>query len=304
MPGSAHKSDFPFSFFRRRVEEETGGLAPLMIAAQRASQAVLSGQRPQRKAGHGDKFWRFREYDPSDRPQDIDWRVSGKGDRIYVREKEKQTAQTTLFWCAGELGMDFRSDSSFPTKREAAISLCLSLAHLMTRAGEQIGALDSDAQTGRSEIALQGTGRALLGASAALPPVAGLKLPRNAGLVLAGDFLDPPETLAPVFETLAAQAGSALVIQTLDPAELSFPYNGRIVFEGFAHKDRYPVESAAAVRDSYRSRIESHLDAVRALCRRNQWTWILHPTDRNIRTTLLDIWAMTAPHHLQAGGAA
>ena len=225
---------------RRQAEEESAGLPALMAAAQKAAQSVLTGEHAQRKPGAGEKFWQFREYDPTDRPQDIDWRQSGKGDRIFVRQKEQQTMQTALFWCAGGAGMDYTSVATCPTKHESAAIITLALAIMMRHAGEQIGLLDGSSPPGRSDHTLQMIGHNLIKKSDESCPHAKL-IPNNADVILCGDFLDTPETIEKIIAPIAARAGSGIVIQTLDPAEIDLPYAGRAIFENMGGAERHHI---------------------------------------------------------------
>ena len=277
---------------RRRAEEESAGLPALMAAAQRAAQSVLTGEHAQRKSGAGEKFWQFREYDPTDRPQDIDWRQSGKGDRIFVRQKERQTMQTALFWCAGGAGMDYSSTPSSPTKHESAAVLTLALAIMMRHAGEQIGLLDGSSPPGKSDHTLQVIGHSLLKKSDENYPRS-KQIPDNAGVVLCGDFLDPPETIDMIVSPLAARAGSGIIIQTLDPAEIDLPFTGRAIFENMGGAERHHIFLVESIKDSYQKRIGEHLREIKNICRKAGWYWILHRTDRPVRETLADVWMMT-----------
>jgi uncharacterized protein (DUF58 family) len=289
---TAQKKFFSFPVLRNRAEEEAAGLEPLLAAARQAAQTVISGEHARRKSGIGEKFWQFRDYHPGDRPQDIDWRQSAKGDRVFVRQKEQQTAQTALFWCADGPGMDYRSDAALPSKREAALVLSLALALLMARAGEKVGMLDGRGNPGRGDAALQALGQNLLERQGAILPAPGGALPRQAQLVLAGDFLEPPESIEAAFDPLSARAESVLVIQILDPAERTLPFSGRVIFEDMAHGKHHHVMQVSAVRAAYRERMEAHVKAVTALCRRRQWRWLLHETDKPVSKTLAEAWMM------------
>lgn len=283
---------------RRRAEEASAALPALLAEAEKAATSILSGDHSQRKTGIGEKFWQFREYDPSDRPQDIDWRQSGKGDRVYVRQKEWQTLQTALFWCQRDEGMNYASAPALPRKGECALVLSLALALLLSRAGEQIGPADGSLAPGRSDSTLEKLGRHLYEAAApqALPPAEILPVRKNSSLIMAGDFLQPASDIAPLFRQLGTRSGAGLVIQVLDPAELSLPFDGRAIFEDPQGQNRQNIDHVPSVRSQYIARINAHIDEVKMLCRKNRWHWLLHTTDKDIRTTLFEAWMMMAPN--------
>jgi uncharacterized protein (DUF58 family) len=299
------KNSLPFLSLHHKAEEATAGLAGLLLDAEKAATSILSGDHAQHKSGMGEKFWQFREYDPSDRPQDIDWRQSAKGDRVYVRQKEWQTTQTALFWCQNDESMAYHSSKKLPAKQQVAMTLSLALAILLTRAGEQIGFLDGSMQPGRSQLAHERLGIHLFETTTeGLPDQGIVKLPANSSLILIGDFLSPLEDIEQTVKSLGGLTDNAMIIQTLDPAELSFPFDGRYIFEETANGNRHPVEHAASVREAYIARMGHHLDEIKETCRRNAWHWLLHSTDEDIRKTLFDAWLMMAPDSFHSGGRA
>jgi len=293
----------PFAGLRHHAEESAAGLPALMAKAEKAAVSILAGEHTQRKTGTGEKFWQFREYDPSDRPHDIDWRQSAKGDRVYVRQKEWQTTQTALFWCQHDESMNYKSDAALSTKRETALVLSLALAILLGRAGEQIGPLDGSLRAGRSTLAHEKLGTHLYESpTAALPAPSGQSIPRNATLILTGDFLRPADQVSRMIKDFSGRAANAMMIQVLDPAELTLPFEGRVMFEETAGHERHNIEHVASVRDEYIKRIGNHLDEIKAQCRRHRWQWLLHTTDGDLRQTLFDAWSMMSPESFHSGG--
>lgn len=293
----------PFLFLRRRAEEAAAAVPALKTRAEKAAASVLAGDHPRRRAGPaGDKFWKYREYDPSDRPQDIDWRQSARGDRIFIRQKEWQTPQTALFWCRRDGSMDYASRADLPSKQEDALVLTLALAILMEGAGDLVGLADGSLRPSRAEAAI---GKMALhffeSETGALPDPALMNLPSGAEIVLAGDFLSPPEETGNALRALRARAGGLTLIQVMDPAELSLPFEGRVTFESPGGGARHTAEHVPSIRGAYESRIRTHIDDVKSLCRRHGCRWIFHTTDRDVRDTLLDAWRMMAPHDRQGG---
>lgn len=284
------RSLFPL---RMKAESAVSALPDLMAAAERAATSVLSGEHAQRKAGSGEKFWQFREYAEGDRPQDIDWRQSAKGDRLYIRQKEWQTTQTSLLWVQSDNGMEFSSAANLPRKRDEGLVMALALGMLFTRAGELVALMDGEHRPGRSAKALDIIGEDLLKQPPeTLPHPAAKHIPVNSSLVLIGDFLSNPEETRQVIDSLAARAATGIMIQIMDPAELSLPFEGRMIFEEPTGAQEHHITEVDAIRTAYRQRIDAHLDTVRGLCRGHGWDWVLHRTDRALVETLHQIWQL------------
>ncbi len=291
---------------RHQAEQAAASLPGLMAQAERAAASILSGAHTQRKAGTGEKFWQYREYDPADRPQDIDWRQSAKGDRLFVREKEWQTTQTALIWCQTDENMDYHADKALPTKKDTAIVIALALGILLARAGERIAALESRTYPGRSELSLQTLGEDILSATTeSLPSAVYRKIPRGSNLLLVGDFLAPLPVIAHRLDELSVMADSGMLVQVLDPAELSLPYDGRVMFEQTGSAgEQHLIDNVESIRTAYRERLDAHIKALKEECRRRRWHWLLHRTDRPVAETLFDAWMMMAPDSFHYGGGA
>jgi len=292
---------------RHRAEAEAAGLPALMAAAEKAVSTLSLGDHRQRRAGSGERFWQFREYDPSDRPQDIDWRQSAKGDHIYVRQKEWQTAQSVLFWAQNDRGMNLKTAKAQTTKHEAAVILSLALGILLTRAGERIGPLAEPGSAGRNDLALQYLGEKLwfkpspLPPGPELPPVA--KLPKQSSLILCGDFMQPPIVIEEILHGLATQAPHGLLIQTLDPAEVDLTFNGRVIFRPFDDSIDVPIANVPAIREAYGERLQKHIHAIRSIARHHGFAHVVHVTGDEPRTTLSAAWQFLAPQpRLATGG--
>ena len=80
------------------LEREAHGLADrlpeILINAQRIAQTVAHGLHGRRRAGPGETFWQFRQFQASDTLRQIDWRRSASSDHLYVREREWEAAHT------------------------------------------------------------------------------------------------------------------------------------------------------------------------------------------------------------------
>lgn len=277
-------------FIRQHAEQAQSALPDLLLQAQKAAQHVLSGAHSQRRAGTGEKFWQFREYDPGDRPQDIDWRQSAKTDRVFIRQKEWQTTQTAMIWAQNNENMDFKSKTALYSKSEAAKILGLALGIVLSQSGELITSLETGKQAGRSEHALENLGNALINIETGdLPDTKKIQPIKNSSVILIADFLAPIEEIETCFSALAGRIDNALIVQTLDPAELNMPYDGRIIFQQPGTGEDYLIENVEESREDYLEVISRQIRNVRHLCHSHRWNWVLHNTDTDIKNTLSDI---------------
>lgn len=286
---------------RHSAEEAGASLSALRIDAENAVASVLHGEHAQSKPGMGEKFWQYREYVPGDRPQDIDWRQTAKTEHVFIKQKEWQTPQSVIFWCNQSASMDFRSKDKIPHKIDVARIFTLAMALIMLRSGEKVGIFGSR-KVGRSENTLLDIEMKLTEDIRSTLPLADYSmydLPQHASFVQIGDFLEPLDLIEHNFKQFSGRCSGGFVIQVLDPAELDLPYDGRVLFED-GNANRQQIDNVGSVRAAYKKRIREHNAALQQLCKENQWHYIQHRTDQDIKETLMNIRAALSYEHITA----
>lgn len=265
---------------RQRAEQLAATLPPLLVAAERVASTVAQGVHGRRRVGQGETFWQFRQYEPGDRPESIDWRQSAKSDRVFVRQTEWEAAQSVWIWRDLSGSMAWRSADDHATKRERADLLTLALAALLMRGGEHVGLLGVDrrAATGRSVLSRLATSiERGDGPGGDLPPV--LPLPRNGQVVLIGDLLAPLDQVDRVVRAYAEAGMRGYLLQVLDPAEETLPYGGRVRFEGLEDDVSWLLARVESVRGDYLERLGAHRAGLQAIAQAAGWGWSSHRTD-------------------------
>jgi uncharacterized protein (DUF58 family) len=116
-------------------------LPDLVAEAMRISLNVSHGIHGRRRAGPGETFWQFRQYQPNDAATLVDWRRSASSDHLFVREREWEAAHTIWLWPDLSPSMAFKSHLSNVTKRDRALVLVLAAAELLVRGGERVALL-------------------------------------------------------------------------------------------------------------------------------------------------------------------
>jgi uncharacterized protein (DUF58 family) len=284
---------------RAQAEAISAPLPPLLVAADRVAATVAQGVHGRRRTGQGETFWQFRGYEAGDPPQLIDWRQSGKSDRVFVRELEWEAAQSIWLWRDNSASMAWHSADELPEKRERAELLLLALASLLVRAGEHVALLDRSGppRAGRgtlTRMALEMEREHRLTDTSAEPGRTGLppvrELPRNAEIVLIGDFLCPPEDIANRVRHFAANGIHGHIVQVLDPAEESLPYHGRVRFEGLEGEPDWLLSRVEGVRNRYLARLSAQRESLSALAVSAGWSLTLHSTDHTPEATLLALY--------------
>jgi uncharacterized protein (DUF58 family) len=263
-----------------------------VLESVRVSQTVAHGIHGRRRAGPGETFWQFRQFQTSDAAQLIDWRRSASSDHLFVREREWEAAHTIWLWPDVSPSMDFRSHLAPVSKRDRAVVLMLATAELLLRGGERIALLGLTAPSA-SRRATTRIAEALAAHAhdpavrQGLPPRS--RLTRFSGAVLISDFLDPVEAIAERMNEIAGHGVHGHLVQVLDPAEETLPYEGRAEFLGPEDGTRWIADRTESLRDRYRQRLLAHRAAVEDIARRLGWSFMVHHTDRPAAEPLLTL---------------
>ena len=262
-----------------RAERLAARLPAPVVAALRIADTVAFGAHGLRRAGPGYAFWQYRPYALGDPARSVDWRRSAREDRILVREREREAAQTVWFWEDRSASMDYSGAAGRETKAERARLLVLAAAVLLMRADEQIAPIGPSPIRYRHERQLTAVDLALDRAPPVdrLPP--DLALGRHAQAVLVGDFLDDERELAPLFRRLDHERARVHLVQVLDPAERDLPMRGRCRFEGMEGEGSLLVQRVGGIRTAYRERLRAHNAGLERRAARPGWTLIRHWTD-------------------------
>jgi len=266
-------------------------LPPLLAEAERAAASIF-GVHGRRRAGTGETFWQYRQAQPGDAMQSIDWRRSGRSDEVFVRETEWETAQTVWLWADDASSMRFQSKNAPTQKSDRATLLALSLAILLERGGERfafLGRKDRSIRAGRA-----GVNRAALLLSRKRDPEGDYGFPPNEVLYTGGsravfmsDFFGDLEKLKVAMSEAASRRVKGILLQVIDPAEEAFPYKGRILFESISGSLKYDADRAESLHDAYRGKLAERREALKLLARKAGWRFAVHRTDQPVSPALM-----------------
>ena len=287
---------------RRPGHRETGAalslaarMPRLVLEARRVAASLTHGAHGRRRAGAGETFWQFRPFVTGEAAGRIDWRRSGRDDRLYVREREWESPHAVWLWVDRSASMAYRSDLAQASKIERGFVLAFAVADVLVDAGERVGLLGLSRPSSSRRIAeiCAETYVANEGdRDEDLPPneAAG----RLDEVVLIGDALAPLSDLTRRIETISARGARGHLVMVVDPVEESFPFAGQAVLHDLEAGLSLRVGDAASWGSAYRDRIRAHRDGLSELTRRRGWTFTLHHTDRPASEAALRLLTLIA----------
>ena len=87
-----------------------------------------------------------------------------------------------------------------------------------------------------------------------------------------------------------------MLIQVLDPTELSLPFSGNMIFkqDDTQGAQKHHITNIASVREAYQTRIQDHISSLKAMCRKFEWHYCLHENGQPLAATLNTVWSYMA----------
>lgn len=275
-------------------------LGGLLVRARALVEGAIAGMHRSPHKGSSVEFAEYKEYAPGDEIKHIDWKAFAKFDKYYVKQFEDETNLRAWLVLDSSGSMDFASeDAQGVTKLDYARTLAAGLAYLFLRQGDAVGVMTFDDKPGLSippssrtshlDDVLQildaapGKGRTdIAGALSALAERA-----RRRGLVLiVSDMLDDAERVMTLAKVMRKRRQEVAIFHILDPAELTLPYEGLVLFEGLEGEGDLLVDPDD-IRDRYQEELRAHLDHIDAECREGDIEYFHTLTTRPIEETLL-----------------
>jgi len=274
---------------RQSAEALTGALPPLLVAAEHLANSALAGAHGRRRAGTGAEFWQFRPAGASDGMTRIDWRRSGRGDEVFVRETEWQAARAVTLWVDGGAAMGYSGARGRESKAERAQLLAMALALVLLRGGERVGLAHArhPPRSGKAQAAALAQALAQGHASEehAAPDLRAT--PAGGHAVLISDFLGEMGAITDALRLAASRNMRGLLVQVLDPAEEAFPFDGRTRFESMSGHLSFETLRAGDLRTAYLERLAARKDLLAGLARHAGWQFTTLHTDSAAASGLL-----------------
>ena len=282
------------SDLRARAAALGAALPPLLAAADHLAASVAFGEHGRRRAGQGDEFWQYRQAHSGDAARAIDWRRSALGDVQYVREREWQSAQSVSLWVDGSASMSFTGDKTRPPKSDRAQLLALALASLLLRGGERVGLMGDLAPPRPGRAQLERLAAALLqndtpdypsAPDYGRPEVTGIA--PHGRVVLISDFMGDLAGVEAAMAAATDRGARGVLLQVLDPAEETFPFDGRTIFTSMGGSLRFETLRAGDLRARYLARLAERRDRLAQLARAAGWHLASHDTGQGAQPVLL-----------------
>ncbi len=282
--------------------EALAKLKNLGLAARLVVEGLFAGQHRSPHKGFSVEFAEHRQYVPGDEPRYLDWKILAKRDRLYIKQYEEQTNLRCYILLDASQSMSYRHGGAI-SKLEYGCFIAASLAYLMQSQHDAFGLIVCDEKVRTNIPPRQGKAHlhAILQNLEQVTPSGQTDLPgtfhelaerinRRALVIVISDLFGPAADPAALLESLGHfrhRKHEVIVLQTLDPAELSFPFRDAGQIED-SETGRIVTADAEAVRRHYLQAITKYIDTVRTGCQLREIGYALASTDQPFHTFLAE----------------
>ena len=232
---------------------------------------MLQGDYRSLFRGNGIDLVDLREYQPGDDVRSIDWNVTARMDTPYVREYVEDREVTAWFLLDLSPSVDFGTVDTERVKRTVLTDFVATLARLLTRRGNRVGAMFYGstveriipARGGRDQVLrliddLLRHPRLANAPFTDLSPLldAGQRTIKRRSLVfIVSDFISAPGWERPL--SLLNRRHEVVAVRLLDPREIELPDVGALIMEDAETGEQLYVDTHdAAFRRRFRDAAE------------------------------------------------
>jgi uncharacterized protein (DUF58 family) len=210
------------------------------------AEGVFAGAHRSARRGAGVEFGGYREYVPGDDLRWLDRRSLLRHDRLTVRQFETETERTLCLLVDASASMKFRGESAPAAKLAFASLVAAALARVALASGDPVSLtfIGGERVTPVPRSAGREQFERIVASLEAAEPGGDAHLDtgmidralhaltrsarRGAIVVVLSDLLDMPRGAQNRVAALAAAGYVVVVVQTLDPDEVDFPFRGTV----------------------------------------------------------------------------
>jgi uncharacterized protein (DUF58 family) len=251
-------------------------LGDLELIAREVVEGLRVGTHRSPLRGFSTEFAHHRQYAPGDSLRTIDWRVFGRTDRYYTKLYEAETNFDCYLLIDASSSMNYASGKV--SKLEYAKFLAASLAYIVLKQRDSVGLSIFDSEVRaylppRSAMGIILQIDQLLRDIRPVPRTSiakqlhdiALMMKRRSIVVVISDLFSDVDDILAGLDHLRFDGHNVVVLHTLDPYELEFPFKGAWCFEGLEEEEPLTTQ-AERIRDDYLTSFNSYLEALRNGC--------------------------------------
>lgn len=264
-------------------------LSNMELRARLIVEGFLIGMHRSPYHGFSVEFAEHRQYFPGDDIGNIDWKVYGRSDRLYIKQYEEETNLKAYILLDASKSMGFKRDGSV-SKLEYAGYLAAGLIYLMMRQQDATGLAVYDETVRRffephltySYLKLLLTELSGLQPDSKTSTATALsslaeRIKRRGLIIVISDFLDDTKNVVTALKHFRHRKNEVIAFQVLDDAEMNLDFPADAVFTDMETGERIPTQ-VSAIRKAYRKSVENFVHDLKSKCFENDIDYALLTT--------------------------
>ncbi len=273
-------------------------LQGLTLRARRIVEGFVAGLHRSPYRGFSVEFAEHREYVPGDDIRYLDWKVFGRTDKFYLKQYEDETNLICYLVLDVSESMSYRGPDSPLSKFEYAQCIAAALAWLVLQHQDAVGLITFDRQIrdyvppSNSPSRLNELLAVMEQAPSANKTAIGntfqqlaQKLTRRGVVLVISDLFDEAKSVLNGLRHLRHRQHDLAVLQILDPAELSLPFDRPTLFHGLEGMSELTTQPRA-IRTAYQAELENFHKQIKRGCLDNEIDYRLVSTDQSFDVAL------------------
>lgn len=252
----------------------------LGLHARQIVEGYIAGEHKSPYHGFAIEFAQHREYSAGDDIRHLDWKVLGRTERYYIKQYEQETNYVGHVLLDGSESMKYGSGKGTKFAYGKMLAACLSYTILRQRDAIALNVFDSASRHYLPRSNNHTMIQKVLGTLAASEPTGHTNIGailhdmarqiRRRGIVfIISDLFDDEQKVLDGIQHLRFGGNEVVVFHVLDPAEMEFPFEGLVEFEGLEDVPKIKTRPQE-IRKSYLQEFNGFCDRIREGCERNQ----------------------------------
>ncbi len=259
----------------------------LEFIAKTAKEGFITGRHKSPNKGFSVEFAEHRAYAPGDDLRNLDWRVLGRTDRLYVKEfvEETNMRATILLDKSGSMGFSGNEaamrNGKHLSKFEYGRYLAAALSYLLINQQDAAGMvlfdneintyLPARARPSQLRILLEELEKHTPGKETGLANIfhdIAERIPRRGLVVIISDLFDNPEELIHALHHFRHRHHEVLLFHIMAEEEITFPYTSFSEFEDLEVDNHKIPLDPVSIRANYLDQVREFLHIIKTECGR------------------------------------
>ena len=282
--------------------EVASRLSRLDLVARLVVEGFITGLHQSPYHGFSVEFSEYRQYMPGDALRDLDWKVFGKTDRLYVKQYEEETNLKAYLLLDASASMAYGSGPL--TKFQYAAYTTAALSQLMLRQRDAVSLITFDdhiqnylppRSVGSHLHALLTTLQNTTPSGADTDLAASFhdlaeRIKRRGLIVVLSDLFDDPDRLLSGLKHFRHRKHEVVVFHILDPRERDLNFDRETRFVDLESGSQIATEPWH-IAPAYREHMENLIKRFRQECRDALIDYVLLDTEEPFDTALFNYLA-------------